>query len=149
MNPRDLEQAVEEQIDKIPPPLINFEQVRKRDVRVYQALFIIKSTLFNWSRSPVKTLQDKIQALGLTLIVFKEDSILFCTQPFNDHRSQLIGSRFFCYNSPAAAAREVFKPSTDAESLLGSIKKKKFDLGEGFAWEGLAKWGCFRFLDLF
>ena len=36
-------------------------------------------------------------------------------------RSQLIGSRFFCYNSPAAAAREVFKPSTDAESLLGSI----------------------------
>ena len=40
---------------------------------------------------------------------------------FNDHRSQLIGSRFFCYNSPAAAAREVFKPSTDAESLLGSI----------------------------
>jgi len=41
--------------------------------------------------------------------------------PFNDHRSQLIGSRFFCYNSPAAAAREVFKPSTDAESLLGSI----------------------------
>ena len=44
----------------------------------------------------------------------------------NDHRSQLIGSRFFCYNSPAAAAREVFKPSTDAESLLGSIKKKFF-----------------------
>ena len=34
---------------------------------------------------------------------------------------QLIGSRFFCYNSPAAVAREVFKPSTDAESLLGSI----------------------------
>ena len=68
--------------------------------------------------------------------------------PFNDHRSQLIGSRFFCYNSPAAAAREVFKPSTDAESLLGSIKKNFFDLGEGFAWERLAKWGCFRFLDL-
>ena len=44
----------------------------------------------------------------------------------NDHRSQLIGSRFFCHNSPAAAAREVFKPSTDAESLLGSIKKNFF-----------------------
>jgi len=47
-------------------------------------------------------------------------------KPFNDHRSQLIGSRFFCYNSPAAAAKEVFKPSTNAESLLGSIKKKIF-----------------------
>ena len=46
--------------------------------------------------------------------------------PFNDHRSQLNGSRFFCYNSPAAAAREVFKPSTDAESRLGSIQKKIF-----------------------
>ena len=67
---------------------------------------------------------------------------------FNKHRSQLIGSSFFCYNSPAAAAREVFKPSTDAKSLLGSIKKNFFDLGEGFAWERLAKWGCFRFLDL-
>jgi len=79
MNPRGLEQAVEEQIDTILPPLINFEQVRKRDVRVYQALFIIKSTLFNWSRSPVKILQDKLQALGLTLMVFEEDPILFCT----------------------------------------------------------------------
>ena len=79
MNPRGLEQAAEEQIDTIPPPLINIEQVRKRDDRVYQALFIIKSTLFNSSRSPVKILQDKLQALGLTLTVFEEDSILFCT----------------------------------------------------------------------
>jgi len=33
----------------------------------------------------------------------------------------------------------------DAASLLGSIKKNLFDLGEGFAWERLAKWGCFGF----
>ena len=43
----------------------------------------------------------------------------------------------------------MFKPSTDAESLLGSIKKKFFDCGEGFAWGGLAKLGCFRFIDQF
>ena len=41
----------------------------------------------------------------------------------------------------------VFKPSTDAGRLLGSIKKKVFDSGEGFAWERLAKWGRFRFFD--
>ena len=44
MNPRSLEQTAEEQIDTISPPLINIEQVRKRDNRVYQALFIIKLT---------------------------------------------------------------------------------------------------------
>jgi len=38
MNPRGLEKAAEEQIDMIPPLLINLEQVRKRDVRIYQAL---------------------------------------------------------------------------------------------------------------
>jgi len=54
---------------------------------------------------------------------------------------------FFGYNSPAAIARELFKPSTDPTSLLGSIKKNCFDLGEGFAWERLAKWGCFYFFD--
>jgi len=31
-----------------------------------------------------------------------------------------------CDNSPAAIARELFKPSTDAASLHGSIKKKFF-----------------------
>jgi len=56
---------------------------------------------------------------------------------------------FFGYNSPAAIARELFKPSTDAASILGSIKKKFFDLGEGFAWDRLAKWGRFRFFDQF
>jgi len=43
----------------------------------------------------------------------------------------------------------LFKPSTDAASLLGSIKKKFFDLDEGFAWEGLAKWGVYVFLTNF
>jgi len=34
----------------------------------------------------------------------------------------------FYYNSPAAIARELFKPSTDAASLVGSITKN-FNLG--------------------
>ena len=29
--------------------------------------------------------------------------------------------------------------------FLVLLKKNFFDLGEGFAWERLAKWGCFRF----
>jgi len=57
------------------------------------------------------------------------------------------GYNCFGYNSPAAIAIELFKPSTGAASLLGTIKKKLFDLGEGFTWDGLAKWGCFRFFD--
>ena len=72
---------------------------------------------------------------------------LLALKPFNAHQSQYVGSRFFGYNSPAAAAREVFKPSTDAGRLLGSILKKFFDSGEGFAWGRLAKWGRFRFFD--
>ena len=60
---------------------------------------------------------------------------------------QFIGAGFFGYNSPATIARELFKPSTDAARLLGSIFLKNFDLGEGFAWERLAKLGCFVFFD--
>jgi len=63
--------------------------------------------------------------------------------PFNAHAGHLSGRDFFGHNSPAAAAREVFKPSKDAASLLGSIKKFFFYFGEGFAWEELAKLGCF------
>ena len=65
-------------------------------------------------------------------------------EPFNDHRSQLIGSSLFCYNSLAAAAREVFKPSPDSASLVVSSQKKKFSFGLGVLLGGLHKWGCFR-----
>jgi len=67
--------------------------------------------------------------------------------PFNDRASHYSATCIFGYNSAPAAASEVFKPSTDAESLLGSIKKTFFDSGVGFAWGRLAKWGCFRFFD--
>ena len=67
--------------------------------------------------------------------------------PLTTTKATTVARGFFCYNSPVASATEVFKPSTDAESLLGSIKKKFFDSGKGFAWGRLAKWGCFRFFD--
>ena len=35
MNPRGLEQAAEEQVDTIPSPFIDLEQVRKRYIRAY------------------------------------------------------------------------------------------------------------------
>jgi len=43
----------------------------------------------------------------------------------------------------------LLKRSTDATSVLGSIKKTFFDLDEGFAWEGLGNWGVFGFLTNF
>ena len=44
----------------------------------------------------------------------------------NVHQSHYSGSQFFGYNSPAAAAREVFKPSTDSASLVVPRQKKFF-----------------------
>jgi len=46
----------------------------------------------------------------------------FC-QPFNDRASQEMGTYFFGNNSLATIARKLFKPSTDAANLIGSIKK--------------------------
>jgi len=39
-----------------------------------------------------------------------------------------MGSSFFGYNSPAAIAREVFKPSMDSASLVVSSQKKNFQV---------------------
>jgi len=49
--------------------------------------------------------------------------------PFNARKGDYSGRYVFGYNSPAAIAREVFKASTGAASLLDSIKKHFFDLG--------------------
>ena len=45
---------------------------------------------------------------------------------FDDHAGHYNGLCVFGYNSSAAAAREVFKPSTDSESLVVPIHKKSF-----------------------
>ena len=63
--------------------------------------------------------------------------------PFNDRASHYSATCIFGYNSAPAAAREVFKPSTDAESLLGSIKKKIFWFGGGVRLGEARKVGVF------
>jgi len=45
-------------------------------------------------------------------------------KPFNDRARHSSGSCIFGYNSAPAAAREVFKPSTDSASLVVSSQKK-------------------------
>jgi len=46
------------------------------------------------------------------------------SQPFNARASHYGGWYSFGHSSPAAAAREVFKPSTDSASLLVPSQKK-------------------------
>ena len=50
----------------------------------------------------------------------------------------------FGYNSSAAAAREVFKPSTDSTSLVIPSQKNFFSFGFGVLLGERHKWGCFR-----
>jgi len=47
--------------------------------------------------------------------------------------------RIKSYNSPATTATELFKPSTDSESLLVLIKKTLFDLGGVFSLDDVTK----------
>jgi len=65
-------------------------------------------------------------------------------KPFNDHQSHYNGSCIFGYNSATAAAREVFKHSTDSASLVVSSQKKIFSLGLGVLLGWRHKWRCFR-----
>ena len=58
---------------------IDIDEARERERRVYHALYILKSTQYTWRQSPIKTLQNKLQILGLVWTVFEEDPILFCT----------------------------------------------------------------------
>ena len=62
-------QALTQSIDK---------EVREREIRVNQALSMLKSTNLAWCQSP-KVLQNKLRILGLEWTVFEEDPILFCT----------------------------------------------------------------------
>jgi len=69
--------------------------------------------------------------------------------PFNDRARQWIGACFFGYNSPAAIARELFKPSTDAARLLGSIEKNFLIWVRGSPGMGSQSGGVFVFLTNF
>jgi len=53
------------------------------------------------------------------------------------------GRHFVGHKSPAAKARELFKPSTDLGRLYFRLKKK-FSFGFGILCGGRHKWECFR-----
>jgi len=57
--------------------------------------------------------------------------------------NQYSGRHSFVYNSPAAAGKEVFKPSTDSPTLLVPSQKKFSVLGLGFSW-GVSQVGVFQ-----
>ena len=109
--------------------LPDFDNLCKHCVVV--SLYIIQFT--------VSTLQQ----LRLIRISFTPHGLLIL-QPFNDRASHFSGSCIFGYNSAPAAAREVFKPSTDSASLVGSSQKKIFSFGLGVLLGGRNEWGCFR-----
>jgi len=56
----------------------------------------------------------------------------------------MIGRPFFGHKSPAARARELFKPSTDSASLLVDIEKKNlFRFRWGFSGGDVTMRACF------
>jgi len=62
---------------------------------------------------------------------FSNFVIIWCS--FKAHAGHS-GRHFFGHNLPAAAAREVFKPSTASASLVVPSQKKSFSFGLGFSW---------------
>ena len=66
--------------------------------------------------------------------------------PFNDRASHYSGSCIFGYNTAPAAAREVFKPSTDSASLVVSSQKKFFSFGLGVLLGDVTSGGVFAIL---
>ena len=65
---------------------------------------------------------------------------------FNDHAGLFIGRYSFDHNSQAAAAREVFKPSTVSASLLVPTKNYFSVLGLGYSWGDVTSGGVLAFL---
>jgi len=65
---------------------------------------------------------------------------------FNDQSGQYIGSHVFGHNSPAAAAREMFKPSTDSARFLVPSQKKCSVLSLGFSWGDVTSGSVLAFL---
>ena len=64
---------------------------------------------------------------------------ILCFHPL----TTVIGQPFFGHKSPAARARELFKPSTDSATLLVDIDKNVFRFQSGFSGGDVTTWACF------
>jgi len=49
----------------------------KQENEILETLGILQRTRFTWKTSPIKVLKEKLQGVGLQLVVFKEETILF------------------------------------------------------------------------
>jgi len=78
-------------------------------------------------------------------------SLLRVLKPFNDraglHIGLHIGRHILGNNLPASIARELFKPSTDSESLIVSILNKLFNFSVVFSLGDVTKRACFLIFD--
>ena len=90
-----------------------------RDIKSFSRPLFCRSSVVKYSLLHLSYSSEPVMRLDYEIL-------LKSPHPFNDHRSQLIGSSLFCYNSLAAAAREVFNPSPDSASLVVSSQKKIF-----------------------
>jgi len=45
--------------------ILDVDEIREREIRVHQALSMLKSTNYTWCQSPIKILQNKLRILGL------------------------------------------------------------------------------------
>jgi len=68
---------------------------------------------------PPEQMQKPLQMFGTKLSKVKE--IFQIDFPFNARAGHCSGWHFFGHKSPAARARELFKPSTNSAGLLVSI----------------------------
>jgi len=69
--------------------------------------------------------------------------------PFNARAGQYDGRHFYHHISPAAGARELFKPSTDSECLLVSVAKKVYSIELRVTWDDVTREAVFEFLSNF
>jgi len=82
---------------------------------------------------------------------FKKQSKVYVAkkQPFKSRDRQNFGGDLQCYNSPAARARKLFKPSMDSAILLYEIEKKIFCFGLEVLRGHVTSGAVFAFFGLF
>jgi len=62
-------------------------------------------------------------------------------------RATIVAQGFFVITRQPLQLDRCSNPLRMRKVFLVLLKKNFFDWGEGFAWGGLAKLGCFRFFD--
>jgi len=67
--------------------------------------------------------------------------------PLTTARDNKLAQDFLIITRQPLQLESCSNPLRMRQIFLVLLKKRFFDLGEGFAWERLAKWGCFGIFD--